>query len=64
MTVKQTRQAGAEIEVTPQMIEAGLCILARSGAVDELMEADTLLVTEIYQSMSLVRGDQDQSCPR
>jgi hypothetical protein len=40
-----------EIEVTPDMIEAGFKILADSGIADDPLEADKLFVSEIYRAM-------------
>lgn len=39
------------IEVTPEMVEAGFQVLARSGLADVLEGADRLLVEEIYRAM-------------
>ena len=36
------------IEITPEMIEAGLRILWDSGAVEHPMDADRLLIQEIF----------------
>ena len=36
------------IEVTPEMIEAGFDVLKASGITDEYLEADKLLVAEIF----------------
>ena len=51
MTLDEKRQAGSEIEITEAMVEAGIRVLVKSGAVDDLMEADSLLVQEIYLEM-------------
>ena len=40
-----------EIEVTPAMVEAGFEVLKASGIVDEYLEADKLLVVEIFRAM-------------
>lgn len=40
-----------EIEVTPAMIDAGFRVLAASGITDDPLEADRLLVSEIYRAM-------------
>lgn len=42
-----------EIEITVEMIEAGYRVLAASGITDDLLEADRLIVAEIYASMRL-----------
>ena len=44
-----------EIEVTPPMIEAGFRVLCSSGIADECLEADKLVVAEIYRAMALLR---------
>ncbi len=49
------RQAGAEMEVTPQMIQAGLVVLYASGITDNRLGADTLLVDEIYRAMARLK---------
>jgi hypothetical protein len=50
-------EAGApvsEIEITPEMIEAGVRVLWDSGAVETTMEnADRSLVMKIFVAMSL-----------
>ena len=42
----------ATVEVTPEMVEAGFQVLARSGLEGVLEGADRLLVEEIYHAMS------------
>lgn len=54
-----SRQGGNEkgvpqIEVTPEMIEAGFKVLAASGIADDYLEADKSLVAEIFEAMTLV----------
>jgi hypothetical protein len=48
-------EAGApaedEIEITPEMIEAGYLVFAHAGLEDALLEADRLTVAEIYLAM-------------
>ncbi len=47
----------AEIEVTPEMIEAGLRVLRESGAVENPIEGvDGMLIEEIYRTMVMVSG--------
>lgn len=49
--------AAPEIEVTPEMMEAGLSILWESGAVEKPMEApDRELVRRIYLAMARLAG--------
>lgn len=50
----------AEVEITPEMVEAGICVLWDSGAVETPMDgADRELVKRIFVAMS--RGLRDQS---
>jgi hypothetical protein len=42
------------VEVTPEMLEAGFRVLASSGIADEYLGADRLLVEEIYRAMSVL----------
>jgi hypothetical protein len=46
------------VEITPQMIEAGLQALCNSGIADEYLRADKLLIAEIYRSMAAVAFSQ------
>jgi hypothetical protein len=43
---------GQELEITPEMIEAGFQILSTSGIADDYQEADKLLVKEIFRAMA------------
>ena len=49
------RESGApkpeEVEVTPEMIEAGVTVLWESCAVEHPLGADRLVVEEIYRAM-------------
>lgn len=47
------------IEVTEEMIQAGMAALKNSGIADEYLEADRLLVVEIFRAMTSVC----ESCP-
>lgn len=47
-----------EIEITPEMIAAGWRVLCNSGRVDECLEADTLLVENIYRAMVAFRRQE------
>jgi len=53
-TSLMTKTPGQPIEatVTPEMVEAGFRVLSTSGLMDEYLEADKLLVAEIYQAMA------------
>ena len=46
--------AETEIEVTPEMMEAGYRVLMAAGLGDALLEADKLTVAEIYRAMVAV----------
>lgn len=41
----------SEIEITPEMIEAGFQVLCNSGIADDYPEADKVLVADIFRSM-------------
>ena len=60
--VDHGRQADAnEIEITPEMIEAGYQVLPASGLTDDPLEADRLVIAEIFRAMfSLYR--RPESC--
>ena len=45
-------QAGLETEITPEMVEAGFRVLCNPGIADDYLEADKLLLAEIYRAMS------------
>lgn len=48
-----------EVEVTPEMIEAGVRVLLESGAIETPMPgADPYLVQRIFVAMSLARAEQ------
>lgn len=49
--VSSEADRAAEIEVTPRMTEAGLRVLWASGAVENPIQADRLLVSRIYREM-------------
>ena len=44
------------IDITPAMIEAGLAVFAASGIVpaDDVLEADSLVLCEIYRAMAIL----------
>lgn len=42
----------AQVEVTPEMVEAGISVLWASGAVEGELGSDKLLVAEIYRAMA------------
>jgi hypothetical protein len=55
-----SKDAGAgapeeEIEITPEMIEAGYLTLIASGVVDDPLEADKVTVAEIFEAMLRAR---------
>jgi hypothetical protein len=43
-----------EIEVTSEMIEAGLLVLWDSGAVENPLDADRIVIREIFLAMRLL----------
>jgi hypothetical protein len=51
-------EADNQIEVTPEMIEAGVAVLWNSGAVEHPTEADKLVVREVYLAMA---GSKERS---
>ena len=48
-------RAGEEVEVTPEMIDAGVSVLVSSGRVDEYSRGDRVLVAQIFEAMYLRR---------
>ena len=40
-----------ELDISPEMIDAGLAVLYRSGVVDGQVEADMLVVAEVFRAM-------------
>jgi hypothetical protein len=46
-----TAKESKSIVVTPQMLDAGFRILAKSGIADEYLEADKLKLEKIYRAM-------------
>jgi hypothetical protein len=57
MCKDESRQAGSskdgvtQVEVTPEMIEAGFSVLESSGIADDYLAADRLLVAEMFEAM-------------
>jgi hypothetical protein len=51
-----TASANALEPLTPAMVKAGLAVLWRSGAVEEQLDSDADLVSEIYQAMLRARS--------
>ncbi len=51
----QNRESGApaddEVEVTPEMVEAGVTVLWASCAIEHPLQADRLVVEDIYRAM-------------
>jgi len=62
-THNKDRQAG--IEVTDAMLESGFRLLVASGIADDYLEADKLLLADIYRAMQevhlLAQSVQNQS---
>jgi hypothetical protein len=52
-----------EIEVTPEMVEAGYQVLYSSGIADEYLGADKLLVDRIYRAMYRLSAQRAQNSP-
>jgi hypothetical protein len=50
-----TTGAEQEIEITPEMIEAGYRVLYNSGIADGYLRADKVLVAEIFATMFALR---------
>ena len=48
-----------QVEITPQMIQAGFAVLEASGIADEYLEVDKLTVEEIFRAMYLRLLDHD-----
>ena len=44
-----------QIEVTPEMVEAGFKVLKASGLADDLLVADKCMVADIYRAMLVLR---------
>lgn len=49
--VQDSGQAGAEIEVTPEMVDAGSAVMLNSGIADDYLEADKDTVIAVYRAM-------------
>lgn len=58
MADRPALESDRKVEVTDRMVEAGLRVLARSGAVEIPLESDRLLVAEIYQSMAILQASK------
>ncbi len=50
-----------EVEITPQMLDAGFRVLCNSGIADEYSRADRSLVGQIFEAMYRVQQDQNRS---
>ena len=53
---------GSEIEVSPEMIEAGFSVLKASGLADEYSKADRYTVAEIFRAMAAASGQPVPDC--
>jgi hypothetical protein len=49
MADRPTREG--EVDVTPEMIEAGVTTLWESGAVENPLEADRRIIKEVFRAM-------------
>lgn len=54
-------QENEEIEITPEMIEAGVDALYNSGAIEHPLSSDELLVEAIFRGMIGNRVTRDES---
>jgi hypothetical protein len=45
-----------DIDITPDMLAAGLKVLHESGAIEHPMDADEVLVADIYKAMMRTRS--------
>lgn len=55
MCAEREANSTDEIEITAEMVEAGFQVLVASGITGDPLEADKLLVEEIYQAMFVRR---------
>ena len=58
---ERDRAKAEEIEITPEMIEAGFKALRASAISDDLLEADKLTVAEIYRAMAPLSPERFRS---
>lgn len=59
----QAPDSQREIEITPEMIAAGLRVLSYSGFSEgSLGDADGLLLAEMYRAMVLCPSSNDEAC--
>lgn len=63
MCAKPENSSADEIEITPEMIEAGYRVLISSGVTDDPLEADRLWVEEIYRAMRRVSLEASHKVP-
>ena len=54
------RNEAEEIVITPEMIEAGVSVLWNSGAVENPLDADRILIREIFVAMYVL--ELSRSC--
>jgi len=52
----QTGQAGAEIEITPEMINAGVALLSLKGVSSGLWDGGQALAEDLFLAMAEVGG--------
>ena len=53
LTGRHGAESAQDVQITPEMAEAGLKVLRESGLVDDPVEADILVVEKIYRAMAL-----------
>ena len=51
MCGRENDSGAPQIKVTPEMIRAGVDVLWASGAVEEQLDSDELLVSDIFHAM-------------
>ena len=49
--MKNVWSAADEIAISPEMIESGFRVLSQSGLADDYLEADRLMVADIFRAM-------------
>ena len=62
MSDHDKRQAGAEIEVTPEMVQAGLNYLYNSGRIDFEFSCDHLYIEDIVKTVLKAGGFPVRIC--
>lgn len=58
-SLANSRQAGAQIEITEAMLDAGFKVFCASGITDDPTGGDRLVLGEIYQAMAARQASGD-----